>query len=271
VIREVKKELDAQYVRRPLEMRRLLILTLLLLPFFTACSGQNTTSGAQMAAANRLYEDGRFAEAAVRYQTLVDMGIQDGRLYYNLGDAYFKAGDLGRAILNFRRAQRLLPRDDDVATNLKLARAQAIDRIELESEGAIVGLVRRLIGWTTVDESALAALILWIILCALGVAAILWAPRRRLLLYLAATVATLLLLGVLAIGIRLLDERGQPPALVVASDVAVRSGPGDDYLTEFTLHAGAEVRLVERRGEWVRIVLSGDLQGWTPSQAVVEL
>jgi tetratricopeptide (TPR) repeat protein len=224
-----------------------------------------------MAEANRLYEDGRYAEAAVSYQTLVDDGVRDGRLYYNLGDAYFKAGDLGRAILNFRRAQRLLPRDGDVATNLELARAQALDRIELESEGAIVGLVRRLIGWTTLDESALAALALWIILCGLGIAAILWAPRRRLLLYAATAVAILLFLGMLAIGIRLFDERGQPPALVVASEIAVHSGPGDDYLTEFTLHAGAEVRLVERRGDWVRILLSGDLQGWTPSEAVVEL
>jgi hypothetical protein len=241
---------------------------LLLIPI--GC-GAPTTSGAQMAEANRLYEEGEFIEAAARYEVLVQAGVQDGRLYYNLGNAYFKASDLGRAILSYRRAQRLLPRDGDVAANLKLARAQTLDRIEVKDEGAVVALVRHLVGWTTLDEAATAALVLWMFLCALGIGAILWQRKRRALLYLVGVVALLLLLGVLSIGIRLLDEHGQAPAVVVAAEVAVRSGPGEDYLTEFTLHAGAEVRLVERRGDWVRISLPGDLQGWAPSDAVAEL
>jgi uncharacterized protein YgiM (DUF1202 family) len=244
-----------------------MVLSLLCL---TACNAQ-TASGTQMVNANRLYEDSRFAEATAHYQDLVDAGVQDGRLYYNLGGAYFKAGDLGRAILNYRRAQRLLPRDGDVATNLELARAQTLDRIEVENEGAIVESVRRLISWTTLDEAAAAALVLWISLCGLGIGAILCIQRRRTLLYLAGVAAILLFLGILSIGIRLLDERGPPPAVVVAAEVTVRSGPGDDYLTEFALHAGAEVRLVERRGDWVRIALPGDLQGWVPDETVTEL
>jgi tetratricopeptide (TPR) repeat protein len=257
-------------MRKNYPLSFILCLSGLLLLILIGC-GAPATSGAPMAEANRLYEEGGFVEAAARYQALVDAGAYDGRLYYNLGDAYFKAGDLGRAILNYRRAQRLLPRDGDVAANLKLARAQTLDRIEIEDEGAVVEMVRRLIGWTTLEEAAVAALTLWTILCGLGIGAILWQRRRRVLLYLGGTVALLLLLGVLSIGIKLLDERRQPPAVVVAAEVDVRSGPGENYLTEFTLHAGAEVRLVERRGDWVRIALPGDLQGWAPSDAVAEL
>ena len=98
-----------------------------------------------------------------------------------------------------------------------------------------------------------------------------WHQAAHVLLYVTGGVGVLLLLGVLSIGVRLLDERGQPPAVVVASEVEVRSGPGEDYLTEFTLHAGAEVRVVERRGDWVRIALPGNLQGWSPDEAVSEL
>ena len=249
----------------------LLILFLLLL---IACSPQATSeaiSGLQMAAANQLYEEGNFAEAAARYQALVDAGVKDGRLYYNLGGAYFKMGDLGRAVLNFRRAQRMLPRDGDVATNLRLARAQTLDRIEVENEGAVVDLFRGLIYWTALDEAATVAVALWVALCGLGVGAILWRQRRRTLLFLAGGITILLFLGLLSLGIRLLDEQGQPPAVVVAEEVAVRSGPGDDYLTEFTLHAGAEVRVVEQRGGWLRIALPGELQGWTPAEAVIEV
>jgi len=253
-------------------MRQLTILCLLLV-FLVACGAQGgaeATSGAHMAEANRLYEEGQFAEAAARYQALVDAGVQDGRLTYNLGNAYFKAGDLGRAILNYRRAQRLLPRDGDVAANLKLAREKTLDRIETKDEGAIIKSLRRLIAWVSLDETAVAALSLWVVLCGLGIGAMLWRARRRLLLYLSGAVAVLLLASALTLGIKLLDERN-PAAVVVAAEVEVYSGPGDDYLAEFTLHAGVEVRLIERRGDWVRIALPGDLQGWAPGEAVREL
>jgi len=248
------------------------VIGLLAMIMFTTCGGQ-TTSSAAMAEANRLYEAGQFAGAAVGYQALVDAGAHDGRLYYNLGDAYFKRGDLGRAILNFCRAQRLLPRDGDVAANLRLARAKTLDRIETEDTG-IVGFIRRAVGWSALDEAAIATLALWVALCGLVSAAIVWPARRRLWLYLTVVVAVLLFLGVLTVGVKWMDEHGPSsgrPAVVVAEEVAVHSGPGDDYLAEFTLHAGAEVRVVERRAGWVRIALPGDLQGWTPGEAVIEI
>jgi SH3-like domain-containing protein len=58
---------------------------------------------------------------------------------------------------------------------------------------------------------------------------------------------------------------------VLAEQVDVYSGPGSDYLVEFTLHAGAEVRVVERRGGWMRIALPGGLQGWVPEAAADEI
>jgi hypothetical protein len=249
----------------------LTLLLVLVLAGLSAC-GPETASGAQMAEANRLYEAGQFAEAVVAYQALVDAGVEDGALYYNLGNAHFKAGDLGRAILNYRRAQALLPRDPDVAANLQLARAQAVDRLETEDEGVVVGLVRRvLVEWTTLDEVAGIALGLWVLLCALVVAAILWRRGRQGLRYVIVTVSVTLALGLLSVVIRIGDVRGGSPAVVVAQAVEVRSGPGEDYLAEFTLHTGAEILVLAQRDDWVRIALPGDLQGWVPGEAVDDL
>ncbi|HIE11941.1 MAG TPA: hypothetical protein EYP63_00690, partial [Desulfotomaculum sp.] len=83
-------------------MKHVLRFTLCAL-LLSSCAAP-TTSGADMAQANRLYEAGQYAEAAVAYQALVDAGAHDGRLYYNLGNAHYKSGDLGRAVLNYRRA-----------------------------------------------------------------------------------------------------------------------------------------------------------------------
>lgn len=244
---------------------------IVLLSVTTGCDAPQRISGGTMAAANQLYESGQFEQAARQYETLIDSGIQDGHLYYNLGNAYFKMGELGRAILNFRRAQRLLPRDDDVAANLRLARQQTKDRIETEQEETVIRLARRLLSWLTPNEAALIALVLWISISGLSIGAILWSGRRRIFLYLASIVALLLVTVMLSLGTRMLDQRGQPPAVIVINSVAVQSGPSRDYLTEFTLHAGAEVRIVEQREDWARIVLPGELQGWVPVAAIEEV
>jgi hypothetical protein len=249
----------------------LLCSLLLLMAGCSTSFSPGVISGAQMAEANRLYESERYTEAIDLYQGLVEAGAKDGRLFYNLGNAHFKAGDLGRAVLNFRRAQRLLPRDGDVAANLELVRGQTIDRIESENEGPLVKLARHLLGWTTLDEAAGVALALWLVWGGLVIGAILRPRWRSLLRRLAGGLAVLVVLWALSIGVRLLDERGKSAAVIVASEVTVHSGPGGDYVTEFTLHAGAEVHVVERRGSWVRIALPGDLQGWAPSEAVIDV
>jgi tetratricopeptide (TPR) repeat protein len=226
-------------------------------------------SGAQLAEANRLYEDGRFAEAAARYRALIDGGVADGVVYYNLGNAYFKAGDLGHAILNYRRAQRLIPRDPDVAANLQLARALTKDRLGTEDGGAPVLFVRLfLVDWVTLNEASGLALGLWVALCVLVVGVVLWRRGRIGMRYGIVVVGILLALSILSAGVQLYEERGQEPAVVVVETIEARSGPGTDYLTEFSLHAGAEVRVLEDRDGWTRIALPGDLQGWVPGEAV---
>src|SRR6266699_3853607 len=72
--------------------------------------------------ANRLYEEGKFTEAAAAYEKMLRQGQASPALYFNLGNAFFKAGQVGRAVLNYRLAERLAPRDPDVRANLKFAR-----------------------------------------------------------------------------------------------------------------------------------------------------
>lgn len=228
-------------------------------------------SGESLAQANHLYEAGEFVQAAAAYQTLVDNGVVDGVLYYNLGNAYFKSGDLGRAILNYRRAQRLLPRDADIAANLILARAQTKDQLGTEESGLVQFVTRTLVGWTTLNEAAALALGLWIVLCGLLIARMV---RRRwdgvLLHIIMLIVAVALALCVLSVGLRVAEARGRPPGVIVVDAVEVHSGPGTDYLTEFSLHAGAEIRVIEARPGWVRIALPGDLQGWVSEESLAQ-
>src|SRR5947207_862891 len=73
--------------------------------------------------ANKLFEEGKFTEAAVAYEKMLGNGQASPALYFNLGNALFKAGQVGRAVLNYRLAGQLAPRDPDIRANLKFARS----------------------------------------------------------------------------------------------------------------------------------------------------
>ncbi len=250
----------------------LAILLLLLATMFAAplSQAQDSISPPEaMLAANQNYEAGDYAEAAAGYEAIVAYGIQNSDVYYNLGNAYFKLGDLGRAILNYRRAYRLAPRDPDITTNLTIAQAQTIDQLEAPG-GALTDLVQLAEEWLTLREAAILALVLWLIICGLVVLSILMSRLRRWLWLPLAMVGLLLVVGLISMVNRIYTEQHYPPAVIVAQQVDVTSGPGDadQYLVEFDLHSGAEVQLLESRAGWRRISLPGDLQGWVPAEAM---
>jgi hypothetical protein len=268
-------------------MKRIALITLILLTMIglfvangasllaeASGTGRSTaTAGDRMLTASQLYETGQYAQAVQAYQQLADQGFADGALFYNLGNAYFKQGDYGRAILNYRRAQEFAPRDPDIEANLTLARSQTVDDLEVAEESGIPALLGESVrGRFTLNEVAMAALGAWILFVS---AAIFFASARsgsawrKGLQYALGASAIVLAVGIIALGSTLFVTDGGSEGVVVAAEVEVTSGPGAQYVTEFTLHSGAEVDLVESRGSWARLAVpGGELGGWVPASAV---
>src|SRR6266516_756133 len=98
----------------------LLCLILLLLCAWNVARADDVSTAFDQA--NRLYEEGKFTEAAAAYEKMLRQGQASPALYFNLGNALFKSGQVGRALLNYRLAERLAPRDPDIRANLKFAR-----------------------------------------------------------------------------------------------------------------------------------------------------
>jgi hypothetical protein len=117
------------------------------------------------------------------------------------------------------------------------------------------------------------ALVLWVLICYFAVLAIILPRYRRAMVWIITGLGLFLVIGVISITNRLYTEWRYSPAVVVAQEVDITSGPGgtDQYLSEFTLHSGAEVRLLESRPGWRRIILSDQLQGWAPAESVEEV
>ncbi len=241
-----------------------------ILALFPAIAAQSPNADA-MALGNGLYEAGSYSEAVEVYEELVARGVRNGALYYNLGNAYFKLGELGRAILNYRRASGADPGDGDMENNLNLARDMTVDGLEPPEKSFVASLsspTRRLL---TRDQTAVAALVFWaaMVLLLLGAPFARDAAALRAVRYGAFVASGLMVLSLAALAGHIFSGVGERATVVVESEVELRSGPGAQYLSEVTLHSGAEVTTIESRGAWTRLELPvGELQGWVPNRAV---
>ena len=92
------------------------------------------------------FDAGRYVAAVQGYENLLSLGLPNAPVYFNLGNAYFRAGDLGRAVWAYRSAALRAPRDPDIEANLTVARLTARDRIEAKSPGLIRQVWRTLSG-----------------------------------------------------------------------------------------------------------------------------
>lgn len=202
--------------------------------------------------------------AAILEHVAADEGRWNGYLYYNLGTAYHLGGDLGRAVLNYRRAQRLLRGFPDLETNLDLALMQRRDRIE---PGQREEITRALFFWHHLLPPVMrrwlfagSFLVVWLLL-----AACLF--HRTGVITVAAGVAAMvaMVFGV-SVGSDFLAEARRDRAVIIAQEVPARTGPGTSYAAAYEggLHAGTEARIMEETAGWYRVRLIDGSDCWLP-------
>ncbi len=214
--------------------------------------------------ANAAYETGRFAEAIELYQRLQDSGLENGHLHYNLGNAYLRNGELGQAVASFRRSLIFQPRDQDARANLEFARRSTNDAIAPPEPGAVL---RTLFFWHySLSRSELGTLVV-VINLALWAVLILRIYRRASETLRWIFIGLLLLLLTTGTSLAVRHLRPQRVAVIVPQEVDVRSGTSATALVLFKLHAGTEVRLVDRREQALRIALPEKGRGgWIEAQ-----
>lgn len=203
-----------------------------------------------------------FLDAAALYEEILRSGLQSGKIHYNLGNAYLRGGEVGRAILHYRRAERLIPGDAQLQGNLRFARTLALDRIEPLEGRRIAERIFFWHGALSPKQKAAGALIGLIHL--FGLASLRLFRRKPGLLWgmgLSAVFA-LALGGSYLWEVR--DEAVAPAAVVIQEEVVIRKGNGESYAPAFEepIHAGAEVRVVDRREGWVQVEFMNGKTGW---------
>jgi hypothetical protein len=216
---------------------------------------------------NQLYLEGDYPGAVAAYQTVLDAGFESVALHYNMGNAHFKAGELGLSILAWERARALAPNDPDVLANLELARSQTADAIEPLPRFWLISVASWWVG--LLPRGALIALVAtaWVIVGA-GIAVRVLARRdevRSVGWWAALGGAAVVLVFGTNLFVRELGIGSAERGVILADAVPVRSAPADqDDLTLFEIHEGTRVRIDERAGEWAEVVLDDGKVGWVP-------
>jgi tetratricopeptide (TPR) repeat protein len=220
---------------------------------------------------NQLYQEGDFEGAAAAYEAVLEAGFESPALHYNLGNALFKSGELGRSILEWERALVLDPSDTDVLANLDLARSMTADAIEPLPRFWLLSAVS---WWVDLFPRTMLIIVVASAWVALGVGIVLRVlARHDSVRSLAKWTTTLAAAVVLVFGTNLFvrelglgrAERG----VILAAAVPVRSAPADqDDLTLFEIHEGTVVRIDERAGEWAEVVLEDGKVGWVLAEVM---
>ncbi|MBI4517376.1 MAG: BatD family protein [Deltaproteobacteria bacterium] len=219
--------------------------------------------------ANALYSEERYGEAAAEYERVLTSGWASASLYFNLGNAYFKAGDAGRAALNYQRAHRLRPRDPDVRANLGYAQELSGDTEALPMWARLLfPLAERMTG----DELLLAATAVYTALVLVLICGRLLPTTRRLVARLALA-AGLVLALVLSSGVYRLAAMELPPYAVVvaAAEATVRFEPSASGTAHYAVKPGSVVRIITEREGWAQVARRDGQRGWLERAALAAL
>jgi len=212
----------------------------------------------------KLYE-----KTTLSYEKLINEGqIRNAKLYYNLANAYFLKGDIGRAILNYRQAERLDKSDTDIQKNLTFARSRRIDKVKEKTEKRVL---HTLFFWHydfSMKTKFLITCIFFAIVC-ISLTGMIWLGR------IAAIKLGMIISGILmfcflaSVVTEASVQAGKACGVVTVDEVIARQGDGRNYSVSFKepLHAGTEFDLLEHRAGWLHIRLSDDSEGWIPDSS----
>lgn len=216
---------------------------------------------ADFAKANQDYAAGQFQEAIKSYETFIHSREFSANLFYNLGNAYFRAGDLGEAILNYQRALALDRNHPEADANLRIVRDEA-RALELAPRP-----IERFLRLASANQFAItAAIAFWVgIFSFVG----LIFARRRAPGALALAILSLSIFATAVFAVYLIDNgtNGRSHAIVTGNGVEARLATADNANTVLALPPGSEIKILSTRGDWIYAALPNNLRGWLPTKS----
>ena len=243
-------------------MKRLFFILITILLATLQLSAQDN-----LQTANEAYAKGDFAKAIELYETVLKEKGESATVYYNLGNAYYKANKIAPSILNYERALLLDPGNSDIRFNLDIARLKTVDKIDPVGEFFLTSWFRSVQNLLSTDAWSIFGIVCFILLIG---CLFLFFFSRKIILKKASFYAGICLLVLTIFGNifaydqkRSLTERNS--AIIFVPTTTIKSSPADSGTDLFILHEGTKVKVKSKIGDWSEIVTADGNVGWIKS------
>ncbi len=223
--------------------------------------------------ANTAYINSDFASAVELYGAIEQQGFVSPKLFYNLGNAYYKLDDMARAILYYQRALLHSPNDQDTLYNLGVAQSQIKDQIEEMPEFFVRKWSRSIArmldctGWTILSLLSLSLLLASLLAFFLSPSISMRKSSFGVGLFVA-------LIGCIAT-LYALDERRElldhNSAVVMSQSISIKSSPDRSATDLFMLHSGTTVQIIRSLDDWHEIIIADGKKGWIEKRRVEKI
>jgi tetratricopeptide (TPR) repeat protein len=226
-----------------------------------------------MQKAGEFYRNGDYERAIEIYEDLKNNGYTGTSLYYNLANSYYRIGKLGYAILNYERALKLSPADEDVKHNLTFANLSTVDRIQPLPSFFLFEWWESLIASLSINGWTFLAFFIYLVLISLVVFYFFakTISQQKSILFSGFGALVILAIIVSLLIVKINREETDIDAVIIAQSITVKTSPDSKSTDAFVIHEGLKVNLEDKLDEWVKIRLADGKVGWIEYESVKEI
>lgn len=223
--------------------------------------------------ANKLYNDGKYAEALDKYNAILEGDSHSAELYFNIANAHYKLNHIAPSIYYYEKAAKLAPNDTDIKNNMAFANNMKIDAIEILPEIGIKKFMNKITNSFTFDGWAKLSVVLvfgFVILFLLYYFTYTTTAKR---LYFVSSLASIFL-ACIALAFTFHNynlAQKDKAAIVFAQESQVKSEPNNRSDEAFVLHEGTKVQILDTVSDWKKIKIADGKTGWIPQKDIKEL
>jgi tetratricopeptide (TPR) repeat protein len=243
------------------QIKYILIFTLALFMSIPAFANKDLKA---VTDAEKAYASKHYKEAITCYNSILEQGFVSYKLYYNLGNSYYKNNEIGKAIYNYELANKLKPNNEDIKTNLRIANEKTIDDIESKENFFLSALKSGLVN--SLSTTGWAWLSILTLVGCLGFAFMYLIGKQIAFKRIGFFMSALSLLSFaisMVLGFTAFNAKQQIKfAVITAKETKIQTEPDRSSPSKFNLHEGTKVRVLETNAEWTNIRLENGNEGW---------
>lgn len=224
--------------------------------------------------ANLFYEKGDYEGAVRSFEKIIQSGNENGETYYNLGNSYYKLGDIVNCIVSYERALKFMPGDTDLTENLKIARLSLVDKTDEQTEVPFFTLysnIRNKFNIYSVSQIFYIFLIITGIMLSLYILLKNTVLNRFLMAAGILSLAALMLISYIYFDIHRADSRRF--GVISEDKISVLSSPDENVNSKelFFLHRGTKTEIIRSNEGWFEVSLDEEKKGWVKKEFLIEI